>query len=52
MGLSDYKRDMEVIKRAVDKEIESDWFLGSSMINFLVRFDKIGDAQRFFDRMP
>ncbi|KAM1468427.1 hypothetical protein ACFX2I_033388 [Malus domestica] len=52
MGLLDYRRGMEVIKRAVDTGIESDRFLGSSMIHFLVKFDKIDCAQRFFDRMP
>lgn len=52
MGLSDYKMGMEVIKKAVDKGVESNGFLGSSIINFLMKFDKIDEAQRCFDKMP
>ncbi|KAM5561463.1 pentatricopeptide repeat-containing protein [Rosa sericea] len=52
MGLSDYETGVEVMKRAVDKGVESNGFLGSSMINFLMKFGNVDEAQRFFDRMP
>ena len=42
----------EVIRNAVDKGVESDqYFLGSSMNNFLVKFNSIDEARRVFDAM-
>ena len=42
----------EVIRNAVDKGVESDqYFLGSSMNNFLVKFNRIDEARRVFDAM-
>ncbi|KAG2695331.1 hypothetical protein I3760_07G008900 [Carya illinoinensis] len=52
MGLFDYKMGREVIRRAAEKGLESDPFLGSSIINFLVKFGSIDEARRVFDSMP
>ncbi|KAG6646445.1 pentatricopeptide repeat-containing protein At3g12770-like [Carya illinoinensis] len=52
MGLFDYKMGREVIRRAAEKGLESDPFLGSSIINFLVKFGSIDEARRVFDAMP
>ena len=51
IGLLDYEMGLEVIKSAFDKEIEREKFLGSAIINFLVKFGKVDDARRIFDRM-
>ncbi|KAL5568728.1 hypothetical protein UlMin_025303 [Ulmus minor] len=51
MAISDYEMGMEVIKSVVDKEMEGEKFLGGAIINFLVKFGKISDAKRLFDRM-
>ena len=52
MGLLDYEMGREVIRNAVDKGVESDqYFLGSSMNNFLVKFNSIDEAGRVFDAM-
>ena len=47
-----YEMGMEIIRSAVEKGMEKNRFVGSSMISFLVRFDKIGEARRVFDGMP
>ncbi|KAF3435081.1 hypothetical protein FNV43_RR22168 [Rhamnella rubrinervis] len=52
MGLSDYDMGMEVIKSIVLKKMEREKYLGSSMINFLVKLGKISDARWVFDRIP
>ncbi|XP_030957276.1 pentatricopeptide repeat-containing protein At3g12770-like [Quercus lobata] len=52
VGLLDYEMGREVIRKAVEKGVESDRFLGSSMINFLVKFSSIDEARRVFDAMP
>lgn len=51
MGLGDYDMGMEVIQKAVDRGMERDRFLGSSMISFLVKFDNVVEAKGVFDRM-
>ncbi|XP_062096521.1 pentatricopeptide repeat-containing protein At3g12770-like [Humulus lupulus] len=51
VGLSDYELGVEVVKIAVDKEIGREKFLGTAIINFLVRFGKLGDARRIFNEM-
>ncbi|XP_004291994.1 PREDICTED: putative pentatricopeptide repeat-containing protein At5g52630 [Fragaria vesca subsp. vesca] len=51
MRLSDYETGVEVIKRAVDRGVESNGFFGSSMINFLMKFGNVDEARRCFDRM-
>lgn len=48
----DYEMGMEIISSAVEKGMEKNRFVGSSMISFLVKFGKIGEAQRVFDGMP
>ncbi|KAG2695329.1 hypothetical protein I3760_07G008700 [Carya illinoinensis] len=52
MGLFDYKMGREVIRRAAEKGLESDPFLESSIISFLVKFGSIDEARRVFDTMP
>jgi pentatricopeptide repeat protein len=52
VGLLDYEMGREVIRRAVEKGVEKDRFLGSSMISFLVKFGSIDEARRVFDAMP
>lgn len=51
-GLSDYDMGVKVIKCAEENNVESDRFFGSSMINFLVKFGKINEARRHFDKLP
>ncbi|KAF3952963.1 hypothetical protein CMV_021545 [Castanea mollissima] len=52
MEFLDFEMGGEVIRKAVDKEVESDqYFLGSSMNNFLVKFNSIDEARRVFDAM-
>ena len=38
MEVEDFERGREVIKRAVDRKVDGDRFLGSSMINFFMKF--------------
>lgn len=52
MGLSDYHAGMEVIESIVHKKMETEKYLGSSMINFLVKHGKLGVAKWVFDRIP
>ncbi|XP_010104009.2 pentatricopeptide repeat-containing protein At3g12770 [Morus notabilis] len=51
IGLSDYEMGMKVVKVAVDKEMEREKILGSAIISFLVKFDKVDNARSLFDRM-
>ncbi|KAM6567649.1 hypothetical protein CsatA_026777 [Cannabis sativa] len=51
IGLSDYELGLEVVKFAVEKKIGREKFLGTAIINFLVRFGKLDDARRVFDGM-
>ncbi|XP_059649390.1 pentatricopeptide repeat-containing protein At3g12770-like [Cornus florida] len=48
-GLSDYESGMEIIRNAVEYGMKSDRFFGSSMINFLVKFDDIAEARKVFN---
>ncbi|XP_031256597.1 pentatricopeptide repeat-containing protein At3g12770-like [Pistacia vera] len=50
-GLGDYEMGREIIRLAFDKGINDDRFLGSSMINFLVKFGDIDEARRVFNGM-
>ncbi|CAL5400659.1 unnamed protein product [Camellia sinensis] len=48
-GLSDYESGMGIIRGVAESRMERDRFFGSSVINFLVKFDHIDEAQRVFD---
>ncbi|KAB1202782.1 hypothetical protein CJ030_MR8G022190 [Morella rubra] len=50
-GLLDYEVGREVMLRAAEKGFESNMFVGSSIINFLVKFGRINEARRVFDAM-
>jgi pentatricopeptide repeat protein len=52
MGLLDYEMGREVIRTAVENGVEKNRFLGSSMINFLVKFGSIDEARKIFDATP
>ncbi|XP_052186683.1 pentatricopeptide repeat-containing protein At3g12770-like [Diospyros lotus] len=48
-GLSDYESGMVIISSAAEIGMARDRFFGSSVINFLVKCDRIDEAQRVFD---
>ncbi|XP_010046143.2 pentatricopeptide repeat-containing protein At3g12770 [Eucalyptus grandis] len=47
--VSDYERGMGIINIAVDKGIQRNQFLASSMVNFLMKFGKVKEARMIFD---
>ncbi|KAF7847735.1 hypothetical protein BT93_L2680 [Corymbia citriodora subsp. variegata] len=47
--VSDYERGMDVINIAVNKGIQRNQFLASSMVNFLMNFGKVKEARMIFD---
>ncbi|GMI79555.1 CHLORORESPIRATORY REDUCTION22 [Hibiscus trionum] len=51
MELEDYERGREVIKRAVDRRVDGDRFLGSTMISFFMKSGDFNSARRVFNRM-
>ncbi|KAL6970677.1 hypothetical protein U1Q18_030371 [Sarracenia purpurea var. burkii] len=48
-GLSDYESGMQIIRSAAESGMTTDRFFGSSVINFLVRFNHIDEAQSIFN---
>ncbi|KAK8329832.1 hypothetical protein V6Z11_A11G352800 [Gossypium hirsutum] len=51
MELEDYERGREVIKRAADHRVDGDKFLGSSMVNFFMKFGDFDSARLVFNQM-
>ncbi|OVA04359.1 Pentatricopeptide repeat [Macleaya cordata] len=51
-SLSDFETGKRIMRNAVDGGLENDRFLGSSMINFLVKFGEMDEAQTIFDELP
>ncbi|GMI65618.1 CHLORORESPIRATORY REDUCTION22 [Hibiscus trionum] len=51
MELEDYKRGREVVMRAVDRRVDGDRFLGSTMISFFMKLGDFDSARRAFNRM-
>ncbi|XVF06245.1 hypothetical protein REPUB_Repub06bG0031100 [Reevesia pubescens] len=51
MELEDFERGREVIKKAVNRRVDADRFLGSSMISFFMKFGDFEGARRVFNRM-
>ncbi|XP_022720069.1 pentatricopeptide repeat-containing protein At3g12770-like [Durio zibethinus] len=51
MELGNFEKGREVIKRAVDRRVDGDRFLGSSMISFFMKFGDFNGARRVFNRM-
>ncbi|KAI6684751.1 hypothetical protein NL676_030664 [Syzygium grande] len=50
--VSNYERGMDIITIAVNKEIQRNQFLASSMVNFLMKFGKVKEARMVFDGLP
>ncbi|XP_030460617.1 pentatricopeptide repeat-containing protein At3g12770-like [Syzygium oleosum] len=50
--VSDYERGMDIITIAVNKGIQRNQFLASSMVNFLMKFGKVKEARMVFDGLP
>ncbi|GAA0144050.1 hypothetical protein LIER_04592 [Lithospermum erythrorhizon] len=49
--LLDYEYGMGVVEKVLDRGTGGNVFLGSSVINFLVKFDHVDEARRLFDGM-
>ncbi|XP_017976251.1 PREDICTED: pentatricopeptide repeat-containing protein At3g12770 [Theobroma cacao] len=51
MELEDFEKGKEVVQRAVDRRVDGDRFLGSSMISFFMKFGDFDGARWVFNRM-